>query len=58
MTPYSITVAAKMKKMTEDQRLLAEMLVNEVLYYGISGKLTESADITILQPQMSTGYQV
>ncbi|XP_046685357.1 uncharacterized protein LOC124371088 [Homalodisca vitripennis] len=55
---FAVTVASKLKRMTEDQRLLAEMLVNKVLFYGVKGKLTEESDITVTREpvQYSTNF--
>lgn len=38
-------VAMKLRKMTADMQLLAEKLINDVLFAGISGKLTTNMEL-------------
>ena len=38
-------VATKLRKMTADMQLLAEKLINDVLYQGLSGKLTTNTEL-------------
>lgn len=39
---YGITVAAKLRKMTEHQRLFSENLINQILFKGMFNKLSEN----------------
>lgn len=43
-------VACKLRRMDEEQKLMAEELINKVLINGIKGRLTEDTDITGLSP--------
>ncbi|XP_039287072.1 uncharacterized protein LOC111054809 [Nilaparvata lugens] len=49
-----LNVACKLRRMDEDQKLYAEMLINKVLMYGVKGKLQEETDVRglkFVQPQ-------
>lgn len=41
-----INVSCKLRRMDEDQRMYAELLINKVLFSGIKGRLREETDIT------------
>ncbi|XP_054259572.1 uncharacterized protein LOC128984291 [Macrosteles quadrilineatus] len=41
------TVSNKLKNMENGQRLLSELLINKVLYFGMTGQLTESTDVSL-----------
>lgn len=41
-----ISVAAKLQKMNDRQKIIAELLVNKILTKGLLNQLTESMDIT------------
>lgn len=43
-------VVHKFRRLTEDQRLYAELLISKVLLYGIKGRLQESTDLVNLVP--------
>ena len=38
-------VATNLRKMTADMQLLTEKLINDVLYQGLSGKLTTNTEL-------------
>ncbi|CAL1671936.1 unnamed protein product [Lasius platythorax] len=38
---YAITVAAKLRKMESDQRILAELHINKILFNGLMGRLNK-----------------
>lgn len=45
-------VARKLRDMTDDQRIHAERLINEVMYHGQMENLTPTSKLTILDPQL------
>lgn len=49
-----LNVACKLRRMDEDQKLYAEMLINKVLMHGVKGRLQEETDVLglkFVQPQ-------
>ncbi|CAI9597420.1 unnamed protein product [Staurois parvus] len=46
---FGVTVAAKLRKMDEKQRLLSEVLITDILFKGMMKKLTEETSISLFQ---------
>ncbi|XP_075059406.1 uncharacterized protein LOC142144440 isoform X2 [Mixophyes fleayi] len=46
---FGVTVAAKLRKMDDKQRLLSEVLITDVLFKGMMKKLTEDTSISLFQ---------
>lgn len=46
---FGVTVAAKLRKMDEKQRLLSEVLITDILFKGMMTKLTEETSISLFQ---------
>ncbi|XP_044148055.1 uncharacterized protein LOC122936099 isoform X3 [Bufo gargarizans] len=46
---FGVTVAAKLRKMDDKQRLLSEVLITDILFKGMMKKLTEESSISLFQ---------
>lgn len=49
---FGKTIAAKLRKMDETQRLYAENIINQALYKGLTFQLTVQSDVELLQPKI------
>ncbi|XP_068087936.1 uncharacterized protein [Hyperolius riggenbachi] len=52
---FGVTVAAKLRKMDENQRLLSEVLITDILFKGMMKKLTDETSISLFQSSQFSG---
>ncbi|XP_077288983.1 uncharacterized protein LOC143913201 [Arctopsyche grandis] len=49
---FGITIAAKLRRMDENQRLMAENIVNQIMYKGLRFQLSPELEAEFMQPRM------
>lgn len=49
---FGITIAAKLRRMDENQRLMAENIVNQIMYKGLRFQLTPELEAEFMQPRL------